>query len=219
MRIRSLIFILGVLSGLSSAFSQDPKRFEDQILTFRHEDAGNPSEEGINLFVGSSSIRKWSDMAERFSEYNVLNRGFGGSHFSDALYYADDLIFAHRPAKVFIYEGDNDIGTGKDPVSVLAEAKALRALVEEKLPGVPVAFISPKPSVYHEARMDTFMVFNAMLRKYAEQTPNTEFINVWDPAIDEDGRIMRHIFASDSLHLNTHGYDIWERVIEPYLVK
>ena len=44
-------------------------------------------------------------------EYDVLNRGFGGSIFSDLNFYMEELVLKHNPDMVVIYEGDNDVAT------------------------------------------------------------------------------------------------------------
>lgn len=197
--------------------AQDPKRFEKAILAYEKMDRESKPVSGVNLFVGSSSIRRWPDMQRYFPEHKILNRGFGGSHFSDLIYYADRLIFAYDPAAIFIYEGDNDIGAGEDPKAILKEAIQVREMIAEKMPQVPVIFISPKPSVSREHLNDTYIFFNKKLKKYAERTKKTKFVDVWNVAMDDDGRVYRHIFVADSLHMNAAGYQLWKQQIEPYL--
>jgi hypothetical protein len=42
-----------------------------------------PPPHGV-LFIGSSSIRAWSTLAEDFPGVPVINRGFGGSAIADS---------------------------------------------------------------------------------------------------------------------------------------
>ena len=84
----------------------DPTRFLTELSSFIDEE---PLTSGV-IFVGSSSVRLWSSLAEDFPEYATYNRGFGGSTFPDLLYFHDDLIAKHQPDAVVIYEGDNDVG-------------------------------------------------------------------------------------------------------------
>ena len=91
----------------------DPLRFKDEINTYIESDKSNPPPESCYLFIGSSSMRMWKSLQEDFPGYPVINRGFGGSHFSDAIYYFNDLILAYNPKKIIIYEGDNDIASDK----------------------------------------------------------------------------------------------------------
>lgn len=185
---------------------------------FEKWDANDSPPSEVNLFVGSSSIAIWTDIQEYFPQNKILNRGFGGSHFSDLLFYVSRVITPYDPAKIFIYEGDNDIAAGEDPGAIFTEAVALRQIIAEIKPGVPVAFISVKPSVARKAYNEQYIKLNEMLRAYADKTENTEFINVWDPVMDENGQVFKHIFLGDSLHMNPEGYKIWKAEISPYLM-
>ena len=78
----------------------------------RNDSLWDSSRETI-VFTGSSSIRFWEDLQERFPENQVLNAGFGGSQASDLLYHLNDLVLRYKPKKVFVYEGDNDIFSKK----------------------------------------------------------------------------------------------------------
>jgi hypothetical protein len=50
---------------------------------FATDDAAHPHPPGGVLFVGSSSIRLWSDLEDQFRDLPVvIKRGFGGSQLS-----------------------------------------------------------------------------------------------------------------------------------------
>ena len=129
------------------AQEQGPERWEESIQKFEKQDSLNPVEPGANLFVGSSSVAIWQDIADYFPDHQVLNRGFGGSQFSDLLYYVDRVVYPYKPAKIFIYEGDNDLAAGDTPKQIMKEAKKLRKMIKKELGNTPVVFISPKPSM------------------------------------------------------------------------
>jgi lysophospholipase L1-like esterase len=42
---------------------------------------------------------------------------------------------------------------------------------------------------------------------------------VWDAMLNSDGKPMEDIFLQDKLHMNAKGYAIWQKLIEPYLIK
>ena len=211
--------LLLLLASLSLAGQRaDPNRFAAEIAAFERADSLQPVEPGIALFVGSSSVRFWQSLAEDFPDYRVLNRGFGGSAFSDLLHYADRIIYPYRPSVVFVYEGDNDINAGDSPKSVLKQAKRLRKEMAEQLgPEVPVVFISPKPSVARWHLREQYEEANEHLEHYAEKTPHTYFADVWTPSLTPDGEVRDDIFIGDNLHMNARGYAIWREVIGPFL--
>jgi lysophospholipase L1-like esterase len=159
------------------------------------------------------------DVVNFFPEYKVLNRGFGGSQFSDLLYYVNRVVTPYQPAKIFIYEGDNDIADGEDPEDILKEAKEVRKLIAKKLPDVPVVFISTKPSVARWKLKERYESLNHSLKKYAERTKLTEYADVWSPMLDQSGNVFTHIFREDGLHMNDEGYKIWQSVLKAHLVK
>jgi lysophospholipase L1-like esterase len=222
MRMRTIIGILIIIfSGnayVSSAQVPDPLKWEEAVLKFEKNDKETPPPQGANLFTGSSSITIWN-MTDYFPEHKVLNRGFGGSQFSDLLYYIDRVVIPYKPAKIFIYEGDNDIAAGEDPKAILKEAKKTRKIIARKLRGVPVVFISIKPSIARKKFKTQCEALNAGLKKYAKRARRTEYVDVWSPMLDETGNVYAHVFREDGLHMNDAGYKIWQTVLKPYLAK
>ena len=87
----------------------DPKRFYNEIKSELEESPFKKSDKPLIVFSGSSSIRFWIDLDKDFIEYDILNRGFGGSIFSDLNYFINELIIKHNPDLIVLYEGDNDI--------------------------------------------------------------------------------------------------------------
>ena len=215
----NLIACCFFFSGVIKAQVYDTKSFEKDIKAFDKRDTLEKVQPGSNLFVGSSSVTKWKDIASYFPESYVINRGFGGSKFVDLLYRADRVITPYKPAKIFIYEGDNDIAAGIDIKVLIKQAKELRKKIADVFPNVPVVFISVKPSVARWKLKDKYIAFNQALEKYAKKEKRTAFADVWTPMIDENGEVFKDIFLSDNLHMKPNGYQIWQKVLEPYVLK
>src|SRR5579883_2356521 len=74
--------------------------FADEIAAFEAQDKKNFPAPGGVLFVGSSSIRLWTTLAQDFPELPVINRGFGGSQIADSIRYADRIVFPYRPKMI-----------------------------------------------------------------------------------------------------------------------
>lgn len=212
-----IAFLFSVGITIPGFAQQGPERWEDAIQKFEKGDSLKPVEPGANLFVGSSSVAIWQDVSEYFPDHKVLNRGFGGSQFSDLLYYVDRVVYPYKPAKIFVYEGDNDIAAGDSSKEIMKEVKKLRKLIKKELGDTPVVFISPKPSVARWEMKDQYEELNAKLKKYAEKTKNTQYADVWNPALDENGMVFTNIFRDDNLHMNAEGYKIWQKALKPYL--
>ncbi len=218
---RKLVLKLFVFSGLMlgflSANAQDPNRFKDDVGKLFKTEYNFPTNKKLAVFAGSSSIRMWKDVAERFPEYNVINNGFGGSQFSDLVYFYNELITAQKPDILFIYEGDNDIADNKKPNKILKEAKFLVGKIQKDLPQTQVVFIAPKPSIARKNLKKEYIKLNKKLAKYCNKTEGLEFADVWKIMLDENGNVYEDIFIDDGLHMNKKGYDLWEKVIGEFL--
>jgi len=226
--VQTLFFIVNLLI-LSSIFScasvpepppeivVDPLRFKDVVEGYKAADSlQKPRPNGV-LFVGSSSIHGWKSLAADFPEIEVINRGMGGSHMSDLIYYMDDLVFPYLPSAILVYEGDNDIAAGKTPERVLADYNTFVERVLEKWPGKPIFFIAIKPSLARIDRMEDMARANALIKARTEEMSNLHYIDVFTPMLGADGQPRPEIFGHDGLHMNATGYALWTKVIKQEL--
>src|SRR6476469_1983573 len=120
MKLRSLLFALtGALlvhsvSAETAATPAGPTaKWEPEISAFEKKDKEAPPEKGAVLFVGSSSIRMWTSVAQDFPDYRVINRGFGGSMVADSTAFIDRIVLPYAPRMIVFYAGTNDLAGGK----------------------------------------------------------------------------------------------------------
>jgi len=197
----------------------DPLRFKDEINTYIESDKSNPPPEDCYLFIGSSSMRMWKSLQEDFPRYPVINRGFGGSHFSDAIYYFNDLILAYNPKKIIIYEGDNDIASSKSPKKIMKGLKTLLGLIRDNLDHPDIAIISAKPSPRRWNLKDKYENLNAKFENLASKSQDLTYIDVYTYMLNDKGQPEPELFLEDSLHMTGKGYMIWEKQIRPFIEK
>lgn len=195
--------------------------FYSEIQKFKKEDSANFPPKHAILFLGSSSFRKWTDVQKYFPGYKIINRGFGGSTIPDAIYYAGEIVFPYQPRQVLIYEGDNDIASPGNITadSVLNRFKTLFNLIREKLPKTNIAFVSIKPSLSREKLMPEMAKANSLIQHFLNNEKNAVFIDVFHSMLNEDGTPRSDIFLQDGLHMDAKGYAIWQKIIQPYLIK
>lgn len=204
-------------------FYAEAQPFANEIAAFKKQDSISfPPKQAI-LFVGSSSFTIWKDVQAYFPGYTIINRGFGGSSLTDLMRYQEDVIFPYHPKQIVIYCGENDIAgdsavTGK---MVFERFLELYRSIKKNLPGVAVAYISMKPSSSRWNMKVKMIAGNSLIKNYLERKKDTndKYVNVWDPMLDTDGEPMKYIFIKDNLHMNAKGYTIWQKIIEPYLIK
>jgi lysophospholipase L1-like esterase len=221
-----LLFLLLATLGASQALAQTPPeqartnalKFTKEIVAYEESDKTNaPPKHGI-IFIGSSSIRRWTNLVTDFPKHPVINRGFGGSQICDSVTYAERLVFPHEPDQIIFYAGGNDIHAGKKPDMVFADFKAFVAKVHQKLPKTHIDFISIAPNPARWSEMDDVKALNKMVEDFTKTDKRLGFINVYPHMLGEDG-MPKDIYVADRLHMNPKGYEIWKGIVEPRLLK
>jgi lysophospholipase L1-like esterase len=200
----------------ASAFQ--PPRWATAFASFDADDAAHPHAPGGVLFVGSSSIRFWTDVETQFANLPVvINRGFGGSQLSDCVRHLSRLVLAYRPRTVLVYAGDNDLAAGVSPHDVLHRFVSFVDGVHEELPWTRIVYISIKPSPSRAHLMPQIREANRLISDYASHSEEVDFADVFTPMLDAAGHPRPELFRRDALHLNARGYALWKQVIAPHV--
>lgn len=208
---RYIYTLILLVFSYTTLLAQDPLRFKEEINTL--SEIPKTEAKNVAIFTGSSSVRFWVDLKEDCSEMVAINTGFGGSEMSDLNYFLNEAVLRFEPDNVYIYEGDNDIFSGKEPSAILATAKEIVGKILDFDPYVKIYFISAKPSPSRWVLKEQYISYNGMLKNYCESNNELQYINVWDPMLGENGRPNPQIFTSDSLHMNIAGYLLWKDII------
>jgi lysophospholipase L1-like esterase len=191
-------------------------RWDAAFAAFAADDEAHPHPAGGVLFVGSSSIRLWSDLERQFNDLPVvIKRGFGGSQLSDCVRNLSRLVLRYRPHTVLVYAGDNDLAAGSSPNEVMRRFTAFVDGVHRELPDTRIFYISIKPSPARIALLPQIRQTNALIRDYADREGEVDYIDVFTPMLDGSGRPRPELFRGDALHLNADGYALWKKVIAP----
>src|SRR4029453_9085150 len=105
---RRMALFLGAMLVASTAFAQQPDRWERFVAAFDEDDLASTQLQHQILFVRRSTIHRW-DVASYFPDLKIINRGIDGTELSDAVKYIDRLVLRHEPRLVVVY----DISGGK----------------------------------------------------------------------------------------------------------
>jgi lysophospholipase L1-like esterase len=216
-----LLLWLGAAATAAAAPAKtpDPRRFEKEIAAFEAADKTNPPPKNAILFLGSSTIRKWTTLARDFPGHKVFNRGFGGSEVSDSLFYFDRIVLPYQPKMIVFYAGANDINAGKTPEAVVDDCEAFVRKVESAMPDAKVAFISINASPSRWKDVEKVRQANREIADFMGKNETRIFIDVFPAMLDSQGKPRPELYVEDRLHLNAKGYAIWTSVIAPYLAK
>lgn len=212
----SIFIIFFVFCSVSNA-----QPFIQEINAFAALDAKQSPPDNAVLLIGSSSFTLWKDVADYFPEHQFINRAFGGSSLTHQIDYIDKVVYPYKPKQILIYCGENDIAASKTVTadSVLYRFKKLHRLIRSQLPNVPISYVSIKPSPVRAEFLPTVIAANELIKQFCEGSKKTNFIDVFTPMLGDDGKPMEDIFIADRLHMNVRGYQIWKKVITPYLIK
>ncbi|MBS9461548.1 G-D-S-L family lipolytic protein [Flagellimonas sp. 389] len=212
-------FFLIALLSLFTVNAQQNFPFADEVREIsKKTDSIWDSERETIVFTGSSSIRFWKDLQERFPEKQILNTGFGGSQSSDLEHYLNELVLDYNPTQVFIYEGDNDINAKKKPKNILATITNITNSLKQRNPQMEIVLISAKPSISRWHLRGKYKRLNRRMHRYAIDTKGIYFADVWNTMLN-NRRLKKDLFISDGLHMNSKGYDIWYEVIKNHIYK
>lgn len=196
--------------------THDSSRWEKEIAAFEAADRTNPPPRDCIVFVGSSSIRLWTNLTADFPNLPVINRGFGGSQLADSVWFADRIIIPYHPQQVVIYAGGNDINAGKEPELVYGDFVALVTKLHTALPEARLAYISSAPNPRRWVQVEKVKRLNALAEAFCRRHHIT-FINVFPLMLGPDGQPKPDIYVADRLHMNPKGYAIWKTAVAPVL--
>lgn len=215
----ALLFLV-CFSGLAQTLNgiqQTSKEWETAIKAFEAADKTNAPPQNAILFIGSSSIRIWTNLAACFPNEVVINRGFGGSQISDSVRYVERIVLPYKPKAVVFYAGDNDLFHGKSPRDIANDFKRFAYKIHWALPETKIFFISIKPSPSRWHLRDQVIASNELVKSLAKKQKEITFIDIYNSMLGDDGKPRKELFVKDGLHLNQQGYEVWTAVIKPYL--
>jgi lysophospholipase L1-like esterase len=170
------------------------------------------------IFYGSSSIRLWTTLYDDFFPWRPVNLGFGGATLAACVWFFDRIMKPYAPRHIVCYAGDNDLGDGRTAEEVFLFFKQLLCEIEHHSPGVPVTFISIKPSISRWNLAHGIRYANQLIQKEMEARGGKYyFVNIFDRMLDANGHPIRELFDADGLHLSPKGYALWKEVLLQHL--
>jgi len=189
-----------------------PDHYAKLTAAFRAE----PVTVGRVIFLGNS-ITEGGNWSQLFSTTPSLNRGISGDNTFGVLARLDEIL-RHKPTKIFLLIGVNDLSKNIRPALVIqnifsiasrihAESPQTQLFVQSLLPVNPTHKKFPA-RFNKQADIETI---NAQLKKYAEPLHYT-FINLYSEFLDPSSKLDLK-YTTDGLHLNAAGYSHWAQLL------
>jgi lysophospholipase L1-like esterase len=194
-------------------------KWEQEIAAFAAHDRTNPPPTNALLFIGSSTIRFWTNLASDFPNHKIINRGFGGSEIADSTHFADRIVFPYAPRAIFLRAGGNDINAGKSAEAVFADFKEFVATVRAKFSDTEIYFISCTHTPARWQNRDREKKMNGLIQEYVRAKPHLQYIETGPLALGTNGRPRAELFRDDQLHFNAAGYKLLADSVRPFLPK
>jgi len=208
--------LAGVLAVCLSA--QTAERWDAAIQKFEDQDKVSPPPQNGIVFIGASSIVRWS-LPEYFPELGAkaINRGFGGSQSVDSVRYVERIVVPYHPRIVVYYAGDNDVEANVPAREIAHQFELFDQKVHLALPQPKIIFISIKPSIRRWRWIDTIRSANAIVKAYCAKEKHLAFMDIEQSMLGADGKPNPALLVADGLHMTPAGYRIWTAALKPLL--
>ena len=174
------------------------------------------------IFLGNS-ITDGAEWSELFQNHHIKNRGISGDT-TWGVYDRLETILKGNPKKIFLLIGINDIGRGKDNQYVIDGIERIINKIKKEKPRtrIYVQSILPVNPIYgkfngHTSQWKRIPIINESIQRIA-QNEGITYIDLFAAFVDEEGKMNKDL-TNDGLHLLGQGYEIWKKIISPYLKK
>ena len=217
MRRTFLWLVMGSLMGSCQlVFSQSkydslpnqPEYYVQQVAKFKKE---APSKPRI-LFLGNS-ITEGGNWRKLLKDSTIVNRGISGDNTFGVLQRLAE-VSRHKPAKVFLLIGVNDLSKGIPNAIVIQNIFSIVSQIHSQSPKTAVYVQSILPvNPGHKSfpqkfsKQEDIMEINGQLGKYGDALKYT-YVDIHSHFLDQHN-VLDLRFTYDGLHLNPAGYAHW----------
>lgn len=177
-----------------------------------------PERPGAVVMLGDSqtALCEWQELLG--DSVTVINRGISGD-YSDGVWRRLDEVLRHKPLKIFLLIGINDLFFGNPPDAVEARYRDIVQKIRHELPDSELILQSVFP-VNEKVRSlpasnADIQAMNARIAQIAKDYA-VPYVDLYSELTDASGNLSAK-FTDDGIHLNGLGYVLWKHKIEGYL--
>ncbi len=166
-----------------------------------------PEQPGSIIFLGDSQVQQ-AEWHEIFGDSPaVLNRGISGDFSAGVLKRLPEVL-RHKPLKIFLLVGVNDLVFGKTVAEIETDYRAIVQRTRAESPDTELYLSSLLP-VNNKVRdvgleNSAIQALNSRIRQIATDFA-LPYIDLYNPLTDADGNLAAK-FTDDGLHINGLGY-------------
>ena len=166
-----------------------------------------PRLDGGVLFLGDS-ITEGAPLAAMFPGLNFRNQGISWDT-SDGVLLRLNQVTRHEPDRIFLLIGTNDTNYSDDPSRIAGNIATIADRLREALPDTQLYVVSVLPR--NAPNNAILPAVNAQISAAAEQGAFI-YLDLASAMRAPDGEMIPAL-SYDNLHLNVHGYAVWEEVL------
>lgn len=211
-----------VANAVAASITNEPAAFPPYYYArMRTFEAEPPIRSTDIVMLGNSITEGGKDWAEKLGKPNVRNRGIS----SDVALGVDARLYQitpHKPAKIFLLIGINDVSHDVTVDSVMTDIRILVDHIRAQSPKTKLVLQSILPirenDRWKKLKGKSGMIpqINARIEALAREKGLT-FINLFPHFTEPGTNVMRAELTYDGLHLSKAGYDVWVKLLKPHL--
>ena len=172
-----------------------------------------PERRGAVVFLGDSHTEQceWQELMGGDSA-TVLNRGISGDYVAGVLARLPEVL-RHRPSKIYLLVGGNDLLFQTSPDEVAAQYRELVQRIRRESPDTELVLqsIPPVNNDLRNSRLSNanIQALNARIAQIARDYA-LRYLDLYTPLTDANGNLSAK-FTEDGVHLNGAGYLTWKQ--------
>lgn len=214
------LLALGRLGGWRLALSRIQHR---EAPLYRHRQQlfeQLPAQNGAIIFLGDSqtALCEWRELFG--DSLPILNRGIAADHVVGMEARLAEVL-RHRPAKIFMLIGINDLVFGKSIDDIAGQYRKIVERLRSDSPDTQLVLESVLPVNNQVQNLGVqngqIQALNSRIGQLARDFA-LPFVDIYSPLADEAGDLDQR-FTEDGLHLNGAGYQVLKQQLEPFLIK
>lgn len=223
-----LVFIFIFSCSPLKKYNSTSQKWEVDIAKLENLDNYEKYSNNALLFIGSSSIRRWTSIKKDMAPYETIKRGYGGAHYSDIIHFSKRLVKNHKPKAILIFVANDIKGNNKNdlysknlsdrtPLEVKRLFKFTISQIRSIHKEIPIIAIETTPTPSRWSAWEQISKANDLIMNFCSSKSNLHFIQTRDEFIGNNGLPIETFFVKDRLHLNDAGYSLWSKIIKANL--
>lgn len=176
-----------------------------------------PERLGAVVMLGDSqtALCEWQELLG--DSVRVLNRGISGDYV-DGVWGRLDEVLRHKPLKIFLLIGVNDLFFGNKPEAIESRYREIVQKIRRESPNSELILQSVLPVNGAVRSLPAgnaeIQALNARIAQIAKDYA-LPYIDLYSQLTDVSGNLSAR-FTDDGIHLNGTGYIVWREALEQF---